>query len=136
MFAPWASLQVAEELGPVVAHRRAELDLDLEELEIEGFGIDAPTWGAFEAGKADPHAAIPVAAMVRTLGRLGVVASRRVLELARASVRANYRGDDMSPAPALARRRRGVVPSARPDPDAADAAADKYADALAKEMGL
>jgi len=136
VFAPWVELQVAEELGPVVAQKRSDRDLDLEELEIEDAGIETSTWMAFEAGEIDPYVAIPANGMVRALGKLGVLASRRVLDLARASVRANYRGDDITAAPAMARRRHGVAPTARPDPEAAAKAAEKYADALAKEMGL
>jgi len=131
LYAPWAMLQVADELGPVVAQRRAELGVGLEEL-----GVEPKTWTAFEAGQADPYAHIPAKAMARAVRTLGLVASRRVLDLARASVRAHHPGDGVTAPPAMARRRRGVAPRLRRDPEAARAAADRYADALAKELAL
>jgi len=131
LYEPWAMLQVADELGPVVARRRAQLGVGLDQFDVE-----ARTWTAFEAGKADPYAHIPAKAMARAVRTLGLIASRRLVDLARASVRAHHVGDGGTAAPAMARRRRGVVPRPRRDPDAARAAADSYADALAKELGL
>ena len=131
LYEPWAMLQVADELGPVVAQRRAQLGVGLDQFDVE-----AKTWTAFEAGNADPYAAIPATAMARAARTLGLIASRRLVDLARASVRAHHVGDTGTAAPAMARRRRGVVPRPRRDPDAARAAADRYADALAKELGL
>ena len=131
LYEPWAMLHVADELGPVVARRRAQLGIGLDQFDVE-----AKTWTAFEAGKADPYAHIPAKAMARAVRTLRLLASRRLVELARASVRAHHVGDGGTTAPAMARRRRGVAPRPRRDPDAARAAADRYADTLAKELGL
>jgi hypothetical protein len=131
LYAPWAMLQIADELGPVLAQRRAELGVELEQLEGE-----PKTWTAFEAGEADPYTHIPAKAMAQTVRMLGLVASRRLLELARASVRAHHIGDQVTAAAGMARRRRGVAPRPRQDPEAARAAADRYADRLAEELEL
>jgi hypothetical protein len=131
VYAPWAMLQVAEELGPVVAHRREELGVGLEMFDVE-----PRDWRAFEAGMSDPAAAIPVKAMARAINALGLVASRRVLELARASVQAHHQAEGVAAASARARRRHGVTARSRRDPEAARAVADHYVEALAKEMGL
>jgi hypothetical protein len=59
-----------------------------------------------------------------------------VLALADASVRAHY----VPPAQAVgltrARRRRGAMPRARRDPDAAREVAERYTAELARELGL
>jgi len=131
VYAPWAMLQVADELGPVLAHRRSELGVGLDDL-----GVEPRTWTPFEAGEADPAASIPSRAMAQVIRRLGLVASRRLLDLARASVRAHHVGPDVATGPALARRRRGVTHRPRRDPQAAEAAAELYTNALANELGL
>lgn len=135
VFEPWAELQVAEELGPVVAQARANRDIEVDALGIEDVGVEVKTWLDFEAGRLDPHAAIPARGMVKALQKLGILLSRRVLELARQSVRGSYKGDGSTSAPAMARRRRGVTHVARRDAAAADAAAESYAQALAREVG-
>jgi hypothetical protein len=134
-YAPWAMLQSADELGPVMAHRREELDIDLEPWS-ELVKVDAGDWSAFEAGKASPDERIPVTALGRAIRELGLLPSRRVVQLAHASVQAHGGGDGVREAPARARRRRGVVPAEPRDPEAARAAADRFAAALAKELGL
>jgi hypothetical protein len=131
LYAPWAMMQVADELGPVVAHRRADLGVSVDELDVE-----PKTWLAFEAGEADPYAHISTKAMTNAVRRLDFVASRRIVQLAHASVLAHHRPDSTTSARAMARRRRGVTPPARRDTDAARSAADRYADALAQELGL
>jgi hypothetical protein len=131
LYAPWAMLQVADELGPVIAHRRADLGVSVDELHVE-----PKSWVEFEAGKADPSTHISANAMTRVLQRLGFVASLRIVELAHASVSAHHRSDSGTGTRAMARRRRGVIPPARRDPEAARVAADRYADALAEELGL
>jgi hypothetical protein len=131
LYAPWAMLQVADELGPVVAYRRADLGVSVDELDVE-----PKMWVEFEAGQADPYVHISSKAMTRALRRLGFVASRRIVDLARASVLAHHRPDSSTTSRALARRRRGVIPPVRRDTEAARVAADRYADALAEELGL
>jgi len=132
LYAPWAMLHVDDELGPVVAHQRAELDLEPDE-----FGIEAKIWLAFEASEADPYAEISATIMARAIRRLGFVESVRVLDLAEASVRAHHEDDDVTAGHALARRRRGGASSrSRRRPQAADEAAQRYREALAKELGL
>jgi len=131
LYSPWSLLQVADELGPVVASRRADLGVTLDDL-----GVDSNVWGAFEGGESDPYVAIPVPEMARVVREIGLTPSRRVLDLARASVGAHHIGENVTGAPAMARRRRGVSARGRRDPERARAAADQYADALAKELGL
>lgn len=135
LYAPWSQLQVADELGPVLAQRRGEVNIDLEAWSAK-LDVEPREWAAFEVGDADPYVAIPVPVMGKAVRGLGLLESRRVVELARASVEAHHEGETLTTAPAKARRRRGVVPRGRRDPEAARAAASQYAAALAKELGL
>lgn len=135
LYVPWAMLQGADELGPVIAQRRDELGIDLKQWS-ENVDVDERYWCAFEAGKAAPDAHIPIPALARAVRELGLLPSRRVVQLAHASVENHGGGDSVRGAPAFARRRRGVVPRAPRDTEAASAAADRYAAALAKELGL
>lgn len=133
-FLPWSTLHSAEELGPVMGQRREclgiELDAFSEEVEVE-----PKDWRKFEAGQADPYATIPVPAMAKAVGQLCLVASSRLLSLARASVLANNE-TQTADQPAHARRRRGSMRKRGRDVEAAKAAADQYAASLAKELGL
>jgi hypothetical protein len=131
LYAPWAMLHVDDELGPVVAHQRAELDLAPDE-----FGVEAKTWLAFEASEADPYTEISAPIMARAIRKLGFVESIRVLDLAEASVRSHHEDDDVTAGHALARRRRGASHRSRRRPQAVDEAAQRYREALAKELGL
>lgn len=135
LYSPWSQLQVANELGPVLAHRRGDVGIDVETWSTH-LGLESTVWASFESATADPYTVIPVAAMGKAVRGLGLVESRRVLELARASVLAHHVGESLTGGRAHARRRRGVVPRPRRDPEAAAAAADQYASALARELGL
>lgn len=135
LYSPWAQLQVAEELGPVLAHRRGDVGIDLETWSTQ-LGLEPAVWASFENATADPYSVIPIAAMGKAVRGLGLMESRRVLELAHASVLAHHVGESLTGGRAHARRRRGVVPRPRQDPQAAAAAADRYAEALAQELGL
>ncbi len=135
LYSPWAQLQVAEELGPVLAHRRGDVGIDLETWSTR-LGLESAVWASFEDATADPYTVIPIAAMGKAVRGLGLIESRRVLELAHASVLAHHVDDSLTAGRAQARRRRGVVPRPRQDPQAAAAAADRYAEALAQELGL
>lgn len=135
LYEPRAMLSVADQLGPVLAHRREALGISIDAWRAE-LDLDSPLWAAFEAGEADPYASIPVNFLARAIDRLGLLASRRLIELARAAVLANHVPEQLSDGPALARRRRGFVSRRRPDAAAARDAADRYTDALAKELGM
>jgi hypothetical protein len=126
-----AHAAVADELGPVLGQRRTTLELDIDDLDVE-----PGPWSRFEAGKSDPCQEVSVRTIARVIRALRLVASRRIVQLAHASVLAHYQGEDVVPARALARRRRGIAPRPRSDPDAARQAADRYAAALAKELDL
>jgi len=135
LYSPWSLLHVADELGPVLGQRRHDLGIELETWS-EQVDLDSRVWGAFEAGEADPYAAIPVPALGQAVLGFGLLRSRRVVELARASVLTHHSEEPVTPTAAQARRRRGIVPPRRRDPEAARAAADQYAAALEKELGL
>jgi hypothetical protein len=132
-FEPWALLHLGDELGPVVRGRREELGIDLgtwsEELEV-----DARIWRAFEQAEADPDAMIPTKALRRALRSVDLLVSLRVVELAGESVRRHYEAPEQGVA--KARRRRGARRGPRRDPAAAEEAAARYMEALAKELGL
>lgn len=130
-YEPWAILEVGEELGPVMAERRETVGFDPEEI-----GVDTKTWARFEEARADPYREISSANLARAVKLLGIMPSRRVLELARASVCAHY-VDDVQSAPAKARRRRGISGArAQPNPEAAGEVADRYVASLAEHLGL
>lgn len=135
LYSPWSLLHVADELGPVLEQRRDEVGVELEAWS-EQLGVEPRIWVAFEAGEADPYTAVPVQALGQAVRGLGLVRSRRVVELARASVLAHHSEETVTAAARQARRRRGVVPPIRRDPKAARDAADQYAAALEKELGL
>jgi len=135
LYSPWSLLHVAEELGPVLGQRRDEVGFELEAWS-EQLDVEPRIWRAFEAGEADPYAAVPVPKLGQAVRGLGLLRSRRVVELARASVLAHHSEERVTAAAPQARRRRGVVPPRRRDPEAARAAADHYAAALEKELGL
>jgi hypothetical protein len=134
-FAPWSALQGAEELGPVLKARRedAAIPIDAWAQQID---VEPETWRRFESAQLDPYAAIPVRAIAAATRELGLLASQRIISLAHASVKAHHAGQATHAAPARARRRRGVAPRARQDPDVAREAADRYAASLAEELGL
>jgi hypothetical protein len=134
-FAPWSALQGAEELGPVLKARREDAELPLEAW-AERIDVEPGVWQRFESAQLDPYTAIPVGAIAAATRELGLLASQRIISLAHASVKAHHAGQATHAAPARARRRRGVAPRARQDPDVAREAADRYAAALAKELGL
>jgi hypothetical protein len=135
LYSPWSLLHVADELGPVLGHRREEVGVELEAWS-EQLAVEPREWQAFEAGETDPYTKVPVSALGQAVRGLGLVRSRRLVELARASVLAHHSTERVTAAASQARRRRGVVPPSRRDPEAARAAADQYAAALAKELGL
>jgi hypothetical protein len=135
LYSPWSRLHVADELGPVLGQSRDNVGIDLETWSAQ-LNLEPRLWAAFEAGDADPYAGIPVAVMGRAVRALGLLESRRVVELAHASVLAHHVGETLTAAPARARRRRGVLPRERRDLEAARIAADRYSAALAKELGL
>jgi DNA-binding XRE family transcriptional regulator len=134
-YSPWGILQGAEELGPVLAARREELDIDQEGLSDE-LGVEPQTWAAFEAATADPRAAVAVRVMARAIGELEILPSRRVISLAESSVRAHNEGLDVSGPAAMARRMQGTRRTSRRDPEVVEAAAREYGAALEKELGL
>lgn len=135
LYSPWSLLHVADELGPVLGQRRDDVGVELEAWS-EQLDVEPRVWGAFEAGEADPYTAVPVSVLGQAVRGLGLLRSRRVVELARASVLAHHSEEPVTPAASQARRRRGVVPPRRRDPEAARVAADLYAAALEKELGL
>jgi hypothetical protein len=132
-FEPWALLHQGDELGPVVKGRREQLGIDLgawsEELEV-----DARIWRAFEGAEADPDATIPTKVLRRALVAVDLLGSLRVVELAGESVRRHYEAPEQGVA--KARRRRGARRGSRRDRAAAEEAATRYMEALAKELGL
>ena len=131
LYEPWATLEVGDELGPVIAERRENVEFDPDDI-----GINLRTWTRFEEGRADPYREIPPAKLAEAIELLGLLPSRRVLDLARASVCAHY-VDDVLASPAKARRRRGVSGSGvRRRPEAAGEVADEYVAALAGHLGL
>jgi hypothetical protein len=132
-FEPWALLQSEDELGPVVKGRREELGIDLRTWSAE-LEVDARTWEAFERAEADPNATIPTKALRRALEAADLLVSLRMLELAGESVRRHFEAPEQGVA--KARRRRGARRTARRDPKAAEEAAARYTEALAKELGL
>jgi len=135
LYSPWSLLHVADELGPVLGQRRDDVGVELEAWS-EQLDVEPRVWGAFEAGEADPYTAVPVSVLGQAVRGLGLLRSRRVVELARASVLAHHSEEPVTPAASQARRRRGVVPPRRRDPEAARVAANLYAAALEKELGL
>jgi hypothetical protein len=134
-YEPWAQLQAADELGPVLRARREEFGIDVH-VWPERLDVDRRAWLAFEQAEADPSATVPVKALARALDELELLASRRVLALAGASVREHYVPVIQATEHAKARRRSGVRPRPRPDPAQANAAAEQYMEHLAKELGL
>lgn len=134
-YAPWAMLQASEELGPVIEARREDLSIELDELSEE-LDLEPRVWLAFESAKADPHAEIPVAAMARAIRRLGLLASRRVVSLAKGSVRAHNASVNLNARPAMARKMRGAQPRKRRDPEIVEELAERYGTELEKELGL
>jgi hypothetical protein len=134
-FSPWAQLNISDELGPVLAHRRDDVGVELGEWS-DDLGVEPQVWAAFEAGVADPYATIAVPAVAKAIRALGLVISRRVINLAHASVEVHHRDEEPTRGVAMARRRRGVAPTPRRDPAKAKAAADQYAANLEKELGL
>jgi hypothetical protein len=134
-YTPWSLLQIADELGPVLRHRRDEIGIGLGTW-TEQIDVDPRAWEAFEAAEADPYENVPVTALVKAVRKLGLLASRRVLDLAGESVRAHHRPAAEAAHRAKARRRSGIVPQRRADPDEANAAAERYTSELAKALGL
>jgi hypothetical protein len=134
-YSPWALLQVADELGPVLEHRREQLDVDLATLSVE-LDVDSKVWRAFETAEADPYESVPVQMVAKALSELQLLASRRVVTLAGAAVRAHHLPDTNTTQFAKARRRSGVRPRPSSDPVQANAAAEQYMEHLAKELGL
>ncbi len=132
---PWAQLQVDDELGPVMRARREQLGIDLDPW-CETIDVGLREWVAFEQAKADPRTTVAVKAMKRALAGLQLLASRRVLELAGASVRRHHEDMEQADGNAKARRRRGVRQPVRRDPAAAEEAAQSYMQVLAKELEL
>ena len=135
LYSPWSLLHVADELGPVLGQRRDEVGVELEAWS-EQLGVEPGVWRAFEAGEADPYTAVPVPVLGQAVSDLGLLRSRRVVELASASVLAHYSEERVTAAASYARRRRGVVQPRRRSPEAARAAAHQYAAALETELGL
>ncbi len=135
-YSPWSLLHVAEELGPVLEHRREDVGLGLEGFSAR-LDVQPGVWAAFETAAGDPFTTIPVRAIGDALRELGLLASRRIVGLARASVLAHPPARPQAAGVAMARRRRGVrPPRERPDHEAAQAAADQYAARLERELGL
>jgi hypothetical protein len=134
-FAPWSALQGGEELGPVLHGRREDAGIELEEWS-ENIDVVPATWARFESAQLDPYAEIPPAAIAKAIRLLKLLASERIVGLAHASVEAHHAGQAMLQAPAMARRRRGAVRRPQRDPEIAREAADTYAIALRKELGL
>jgi hypothetical protein len=138
-YRPWLLLHVADELGPVMEHRREDVGLELEELS-DRLDLAPAVWGAFETAQADPVESIPVKALAQAVRQLDLLASRRVLALADASVRAHHVSPARTVGIAKARRRRGVSSGTRRDHEtatqAADAAAESYVARFAEELGI
>jgi hypothetical protein len=119
----------------VIGARREDLEIGLDELSEE-LDLEPPVWEAFETANVDPHVAIAVPKLARAIRKLGILASRRVISLAKGSVRTHNAGLDSSGAPAMARKMRGAQPRKRRDPEIVEAAAEQYGAALEKELGL
>lgn len=134
-YRPWSLLHVADELGPVMEYRREDVGLELDEFS-DRLGLAPAVWAAFETGHADPVQSVPVKALAQAVRDLDLLASRRVLALADASVRAHHVLPAQTVGIAKARRRRGVTPRATRDPDAAREAAERYTAEFARELGL
>jgi hypothetical protein len=138
-YRPWALLNMADELGPVMEHRREDVGMALDEFS-ERLDLAPTVWAAFEAAQADPVQSVPVKALARAVRELDLVVSRRVLALADASVRAHYVPPAQAVGIARARRRRGVTSRSRQGSRAATeeakAAAESYVARFAEELGL
>jgi hypothetical protein len=134
-YRPWSLLHVADELGPVMEHRREDVGLELDEFS-DRLDLAPAVWAAFETAQADPVQSVPVKALAQAVHDLDLLASRRVLALADASVRAHHVPPAQTVGIAKARRRRGVRPRATRDSDAAGEAAERYTAELARELGL
>jgi hypothetical protein len=134
-YRPWSLLHVADELGPVMEHRREDVGLELDEFS-DRLDLAPAVWAAFETAQADPVQGVPVKALAQAVRDLDLLVSRRVLALADASVRAHHVPPAQTVGIAKARRRRGFRPRAKQeDPSAAEAAA-RYTAELARELGL
>jgi hypothetical protein len=134
-FAPWSNLQGSEELGPVLHARREDAGIELEEWS-ENIDVAPATWARFEGAELDPYAEIAPAAIAKAIRLLKLIASERILDLAHTSVEAHHAGQAVPQPAVMARRRRGVVRRPPRDPEIAREAADTYAAALRKELGL
>lgn len=134
-FSPWAQLNISDELGPVLAHRRDDIGVELGEWS-DDLGVEPQVWAAFEAGEADPYVSVAVTIAAKAIRALQLMPSRRVVSLAHNSVEAHHVSDVPLQGTAMARRRRGVAPTPRRNPTKAKAAADQYAASLEKELGL
>jgi hypothetical protein len=134
-FAPWSDLQDSEELGPVLHARREDAGIALEEWS-ENIDVAPATWSRFEGAELDPYAEIAPAAIAKAIRLLKLIASERIVDLAHTSVEAHHAGQALPQPAAMARRRRGAVRRPQRDPEIAREAADTYATALRKELGL
>ncbi|MDX6589547.1 MAG: hypothetical protein QOI84_821 [Solirubrobacterales bacterium] len=134
-FDPRGALQRGDELGPVLAERREELGVTSEELSKE-IDVETKTWSAFEAAKADPFETVPARAMALAVQGLGLLPSRRVVSLARESVENHNKGIATGGPRAMARRMEGSTAQSGRDKEAVAKAADDYAEALAKALGI
>jgi hypothetical protein len=134
-FEPRGTLRRGDELGPVLAERRGELGVASEELSEE-IGVEVKTWRAFEEAKTDPHETIPPSMMAHAIQKLRLLPSRRVVWLARESVANHNAGVAVSGRRAMARRMRGSTARSRRDKEVVAKAADDYAEALRKALGI
>jgi hypothetical protein len=134
-FAPWSELQGSEELGPVLHARREDAGIELEEWS-ESIDVLPATWTRFESAELDPYAEIPTAAIAKAVRLLNLMPSERIVGLAHASVETHHRAQAAPQATALARRRRGIARRSQRDPKLAREAANTYAEALRRELGL
>jgi hypothetical protein len=134
-FEPWSEQQGSKELGPVLHARREDAGIELEEWS-ENLGVDPRLWERFESAELDPHTSIATSAIAKAVHVLKLIASERIVSLAHASVEAHHAAEAIPQGVAMARRRRGVIPRATHDPELARAAADSYAAALRKDLGL
>jgi hypothetical protein len=133
---PWAVLSVADELGAVCAARRCVLGISIADLAA-GIDVAAEDWRRFESATLDLPAELPIARLAAGVRRLSLPIGRKLLVLAATSVTRTHRPDTGTQTLALARRRQGKRrTTGAPDPDEVRAAADRYAKALGRTLGL
>jgi hypothetical protein len=133
---PWTLLAVADELGAVCAARREVLGMSVSDL-AQSIDVEAEDWARFEAATLDIHVKLPTSRLADGVRKLSLPISKKLLALAATSVSRTHRPDPGTQNLALARRRQGRHRAVgRPDPDAVQAAAERYAAALGERLGI